>query len=53
MHIVRYSCAYNSMGDPKGCTNLFTNLLPDDSGHLISVEFDYRVCHGNFRLWEP
>jgi hypothetical protein len=32
-----------------GCrTNLVTNFLPNDPGHLVSVELDDRVCDGDF-----
>lgn len=45
-------CAHIRRGNPESGTNLLTDLLPDDSGHFISVEFDHWVCHGDFRLWE-
>ena len=29
-------------------TDLLANLLPDDSGHLISIQFYYRVLDCDF-----
>lgn len=46
-----FVCAHIAMGNPRGCTNLLTNLLPDDSRHFISVEFNHWVRHGDFRLY--
>ena len=35
-----------SRGLRKGLgTNLFTDFLPDDSGHLVSVKLNDRVCY--------
>ena len=46
-----YRLIFVRIYDEGSETNLFTNLLPDDSSHFISVEFDHRVCHGDFRSW--